>query len=413
MKAEGLSWILLATLLAGVTGYLIQWIVPLSYGSDVVIVYVAFWSIFYLVVSALSGMQQEMSRATRIGSRETFPQRKNTARNFGGIFSLLIFILIGTTGIWWVPLVIPGGTWFLAFPLAFGCASYVVFATFAGTLYGLGRWKTIAILVSLDALIRLAAIAAALFFKFETVGIAWAIVVPLPLSFVIVWLLVRTGIIGVSVVDVSLTRLSWNVFRAILAGAATGVLISGFPFLVAATSQEVNSANLASFLVIVTLARAPLIVPFLALQSFLIIRFRDAPARLLPNLVTIGGGVIAATLLAATFTWFFGVQLVNQFFGGKYEISSGLLFLIVASAGLTGALCVSGAAVLSSNRHSIFTAGWVTAAGLTIIALLLPFPFDARVLASLFFPPIFGLCIHVIGLVAVRLRVAHSVSSGY
>ena len=63
-----LAYVLGATVLAGLIGYVIQAVVPGFTDADEYITFSVFWSIVYLVVSALSGVQQEVTRAAHVGT---------------------------------------------------------------------------------------------------------------------------------------------------------------------------------------------------------------------------------------------------------------------------------------------------------------------------------------------------------
>jgi hypothetical protein len=427
-KPSGLTLILIATAIAGAAGYAIQIMVPAVVGPDAFVVFAAFWSALYLVISALSGVQQEFTRATLPGLAATasdLPVRNvqahghtaqrhsaqpHTARNFGFVASALVFVIVTATGFLWVPLVLPGKSFALAVPLAFGAASYVLVATLCGTLYGIKRFAALAWLTSVDSVLRLIAISIALLMNADIIGLAWAIALPFPLTIVLVWGFIRRGLVGASHVDSGLRTLGWNSLRTVIAGAATGVIISGFPFLVTVTSVGSDSVQLATLVLAVTLTRAPLIIPILALQSYLVVRFRDAGPRFWRELVAIVVGVAALAAVLGVAAWLIGPWVLDVIFGGKYVIEGTTLGILVASAGLTGALCVSGPAVLALGRHSVFTAGWVVAAVVTVGILLLPLELDLKALLALALGPAAGFLVHVAGLVRIRRAASVAVS---
>ncbi len=413
-KPSGLTLILIATAVAGAAGYGIQILVPAAVGPDAFVVFAAFWSALYLVISALSGVQQEFTRATRPGlsveaqgdGSAPAQVHRHVARTFAALAAGMVFIVVTATGYLWVPLVIPGRSFALAIPLAFGAASYVLVATLCGTLYGIKRFAALAWLTSVDSVLRLIAISISLLLGADIIGLAWAIAVPFPLTIVLVWGFIRRGLVGASRVDSGLRTLGWNSLRTVIAGAATGVLISGFPFLVTVTSVGSDKVQLATLVLAVTLTRAPLIIPMLALQSYLVVRFRDAGTRFWRELVAVVLGVAALAAALGVVAWLIGPWVLDVVFGGKYVVGGATLGILVASAGLTGALCVSGPAVLALGRHLNFTAGWVAAAAVTVAVLLLPLALEPKALLALSLGPAAGFLVHVVALSRIR-RAAH------
>jgi hypothetical protein len=69
---------------------------------------------------------------------------------------------------------------------------------------------------------------------------------------------------------------------------------------------------------------------------------------------------------------------------------------VVASAGLTAAMCATGPAVLARGGHAAYSLGWVVAAILVILGLLLPWGPDAKSIFALSLGPIVGLTIHLV-----------------
>ncbi|MCU1443148.1 MAG: hypothetical protein JWQ59_1298, partial [Cryobacterium sp.] len=61
----GFTRILVATAIAGIAAYVVTWVVPRIIGGVDYKVFAVFWASMYLVVTALSGIQQEVTRATR------------------------------------------------------------------------------------------------------------------------------------------------------------------------------------------------------------------------------------------------------------------------------------------------------------------------------------------------------------
>ena len=63
-KSSGFILIVAATGIVGIAGYVITWLVPAVIGVAPYAVFAVFWSFIFLVAAALSGIQQEVTRAT-------------------------------------------------------------------------------------------------------------------------------------------------------------------------------------------------------------------------------------------------------------------------------------------------------------------------------------------------------------
>lgn len=395
MPKSGLPVLLGATAIAGVTSYLVTWLVPRAIGFAEYATFAAFWAALYLVVGALYGLQQEVTRAT--GAVEPGGAHAvNRARNAGLAASLLTFGVILATAPLWADAVFPGRGWLLVFPFAAGTASYAIVAVLAGTLFGLARWREAAALVLADALLRLAAVGIALLFTHDVVVLAWAVAAPFLLAVVVLWPFIRSQVVGRAQLDVGYRQLAWNVARTITAAASTGIMVSGFPLIFTLATAGEQAALVGMVVLTVTLVRAPLIVVTMSLQGWLLVQFRDAHvagrlARIL-GVLAIGGVVLGAA------GWLLGPTIFAWLYPGEPVPGAWFIAVLVASSAVVAALCVTGAAVLARSRHHIFTAGWVTGAVVTIATVFLPLPLEVRASVSLIVGPLAGLAVHLGGL---------------
>jgi len=85
-----------------------------------------------------------------------------------------------------------------------------------------------------------------------------------------------------------------------------------------------------------------------------------------------------------------------------------LLAVLVGSSALVAAMCISAAAALSRAEHLVYSVGWVVAAVVTVICLMVPLPLDQRALLALVAGPAAGLLVHGIGIAATRSKVLPS-----
>ena len=118
--------------------------------------------------------------------------------------------------------------------------------------------------------------------------------------------------------------------------------------------------------------------------------------RLARRVILLFAGVAAAVILVLSLAgWLLGPPIVALVSGDRFAISGGIAAVIVASAGLVAAMCVTGPALIAARRHTANLVGWVVAAGLTVALLLTPLEETARIALALTLPPMIGLLLHV------------------
>lgn len=401
VRLAGFSTIIVATGIAGIAAYLVTFIVYRVAGPSDYALFAVFWATLYLLIGGLSGIQQEVTRATRAieaGQR----RQASRARNFGAIAAVLVFVAIVASAPLWVGIVFPAAGWSLVLPLAVGVASYVLVAVLAGSLYGLQQWRSVALMIAVDPILRLALLLFALIFTHDIVALAWIAALPFPLTLAILWPVVRRGFVGRTDLDVGYRALTWNASRAVLASVATAVLVTGFPLLLGVTSTGVSSAMLGELIFTITLTRAPLIVTAMSLQSFFVVRFRDHPEAWWRTFVSIELVVLGISLVLGLLGLLVGAAAFEFVSGRPVTLSGELIAVLAFSSGLVGAMCVSGPAVLARSRHVVYSLGWAAAALVTIVVMLLPIEFLPRVQFALLAGPVVGLAVHVSWLVSQR-----------
>ena len=402
-RLSGFAIILIATAVAGIASYAVTILIPNLIGLADYAVFAVFWSSSYLLVGALGGIQQEVTRATR-PAEPGVTQLGSRSRLFGAAAGALIFVAVVVSAPLWVGSVFPNQGWTLVWPLAVGAASYVLVAVLAGSLYGLKAWVPLALMISVDALFRLTALSITLVFTHDIVALSWAVALPFPVTLGVLWPVIRKSIVGRSRLDVGYRRLSWNVVRTVTAATATAVMVSGFPLLLGLTSHSESPATLGMFIVSITLTRAPLIVVALSLQSYFVVYFRDNNEHFWSYFLRIIGLVTASGVALATAGWLLGPATYQLLFPNKLQPDAPLFAILVGSSALVAALCVTAPALLARSKHLIYSAGWVAAALVTIITLVLPLSFAGRTVAALVLGPIVGLIVHGSCLISAGLR---------
>jgi hypothetical protein len=399
---NGFILIVAATGLVGIAGYLITVWVPNLIGFGPYATFAVFWAFTFLVAAALTGIQQEITRGTRVREPDD-TTRAGQAGRFALFAAIAVLVAVLGTAPLWQAAVFPDHGWALVIPLAVGAAAYVPLAVLAGSLYGVGHWKALFALISIEGLLRLVLVILAAYLQPDAAVFAWAIALPFPVAVLVVWPFARARIVGKTRLDVSLPQLTWNVSRTIVAATAMGLMISGFPLILQLTSPGQPEGLMGLVIATATLTRAPLIVVGMALQSFLIVFFRARAAHFWRTLLMLEAAVLAIGAVLAVAGYLLGPAVFAFAFPREPEVpSNGLIATFVLSSALVGALCVSAPAVLSRNAHAAFSAGWIVAAATTVVCLLLPLGFVEKTVLALLVGPIAGVLVHGIYLALVR-----------
>jgi O-antigen/teichoic acid export membrane protein len=400
-QGSGFTLIVAATGIVGIAGYLITALLPKEIGVASYAVFAVFWSFIFFAAAALTGIQQEITRGTQVRAPGD-TTRAGQAGTFALVAFVVVLVAVFGTAPFWQPAVFPEHGWALVVPLAIGAASYVPLAVLAGSLYGVGHWKALFALISIEGLLRLVLVGAVAVLAPDAVALAWAVAIPFPVAVLAVWPFARSRIVGKTRLDVTIPQLTWNVGRTIIAAAAMGLMISGFPLILKLTSPGVGAEEIGLVILLATLTRAPLIVVGMALQSFLIVFFRARAAHFWRTLLMLEGLVVVLGLVLAILGYLLGPVIFGWLYPNETAPADWLIPTLVLSAALVGALCVSAPAVLSRNAHSAFSAGWIVAALTTIGCLLLPLPFMDKTVLSLLVGPAAGVLVHAAYLAVAR-----------
>lgn len=397
-EGSGFRAILVSTAIAGVAGYLIQGLAGWALEPDEYAAFGVFWATFYLFVGAVAGIQQEIARTARPERVREGHSHHRRLFAFTGIAAAIVAGLIAASAPLWAAGVF-GDRWLSASAaLVVGATAYVAFATFSGVLYGRAAWRLLAFVIIADPVLRLVFVSLALTLDIPNM-LDWAIVLPIPVTLVagvivLAWRRARHTAVGERVP----TLLS-NAGRTLLGSAAMAVLISALPLFVAVSAHDEETAEVGALIFNLTITRAPLVIPILAFQGWLVIHFRDGSPGWLRRFWLLLGGIAVAGVALAVIAWFAVPPLVGWLFGPEYALDSWLAAGIVLTASLTAALCASGAVVIARGGHTAYLIGWAIAAASAIVALFLPIDLAARVVLALAIGPALGLGVHMADLV--------------
>ncbi|MBW8761692.1 MAG: hypothetical protein JF592_03790 [Microbacterium sp.] len=395
--SHGLAFVLAATALAGVSGYAIQLLAPSALGMpSSYLAFSVFWSTMFLFGGAVGGVQQEIARATRPASGEP----KRTVARFSLVAVGAVVVLGAAVGLLLAPLAFRQDPVGLVFAFMLGLVGYVLTSVLTGVLYGLARLGTVASLISVDAVMRGIAVLLAFWLDAPPAVLGLAIAVPFGASVSVVWIAVRRRVADSYTLDLDTSALLRNAVGTVTGAASIGVMVTGMPLLFGTLLPDSGGVVVATLTLVVTVTRAPLIIPLMALQSFMIVSFRAAGDRRRRRVMLTLGGVLALSAVCALGSAWIGPAAIDLISG--YTVDGWLMALVVASAGLIAAMCVTGAALLALSRHGAYVAGWAIAAVFSV-ALLAVLPLDAvsRAAVALVLAPSVGLGVHLI--MAVRL----------
>ncbi|CAN5207134.1 hypothetical protein BH09ACT1_BH09ACT1_02330 [soil metagenome] len=401
MRGRGPLLIIAATVIAGLAGYAVTFLVFRASGAANYAVFAVFWAAIYLVIGALAGIQQEITRATSPRPVDSV-NPANRARNFAVVCTLVVLVVILASSFFWAPAVFPSTAQALVLPLAIGASSYVVVATVSGSLYGVAEWRSIALLIVVDAIVRLVLLIVTLQLTTDVVTLAWAVSLPFPLAVLLLWRFIRRGLVGVSVLDVGYRKLIWNVARTVLASVSTAVMVSGFPLIIGVTARSEPAALVGQLIFTITLTRAPLIVTVMALQSYFVVRFRESSSTTSRTLGVVIGGIVAATAVIAALGWWLGPPVLTLVSGTTDRLGGSVIAVLVISSGLVATLSITSAVVLARSRHLLYSLGWLAAALVTISVMASGVAFIPRVELALIIGPVVGLLVHLVGFAVMR-----------
>lgn len=398
----GLGGLLPAIAVTGIVGYVIQITVPLwADDAQSYVTFSVFWAALYIAVAALSGVQQEIARASR-------PARAGKGyavlARYVGAVSLFTFVVSLAASAFFGAGLFRENAVVLAALFVFGAVSYVSLAAIGGVLFGAQRTWPVMLFLVLDTGLRLVLMLLVMALSDSPVIMAVAVVVPFALS-ALMLLAVARRTTPVLTLDSDLPQLLRNSFQTVLASAAMGCIISGLPLFLALAGVSATVGAAASTILLTTLVRAPLVIPLMALQSFFVVKFRDT-TRVGRSVIAYGGALTAIALAAAAVAAWIGPGLFSLVFGSYEPVSSALVFGLVLSAGFMGLLFITGAAVLASEGHFYYVIGWLAAAASVIAVLLVPaaLTFETTVVLALFVGPLVGGGVHVMGLTRLAKR---------
>lgn len=391
--ARGAVPVLAAAIVAGAAGYLIGVVVPSAVSPSDYATFSLVWSAQFLVVAALSGVQQEVGRASSPGRAAygavptgDLHVALRFARTLAGVVAV-ITVALSVVLVWRG--VLPGSS---VFPLTVAAVAFGVVAVLTGLLYGLGRTGVVAVAVGCEWLARCVLVVLTLAVGAPLTTLLWAIALPTLLAPLVLIPLLRDALRDDVRLDVAAGTLARNALVAVATCVASGVLISGFPVVMTGLTDAARDPHLPGINLAIMLIRSPIVVAVVALQAFLVVRFRDAGDRAVSVMWRLQAGLLALTAVGTVAGAAIAPPVLGVF-GASYRLSAEFVAGLVLASGLLGCLCVGGALALARSRHGVYLAGWAVAAVSSVVTLLLPGSLETKVVVALLVAPLLGLAV--------------------
>ncbi len=390
-RVPGTVWMLAATVVAGVAGYAMQ--LSASARLDDPRLYVAFgtfWSAMYAMVALVSGVQNEVTRAVRPVADGEEPGGTRDLLVVGVVGAGIVLVALVGAVVVWPHLLVPASWMLLA------GWSVLAVALLGGVMQGMARWGSAAFLTVTDSGIRMVLVVTAVLLVASPVWLYGAIAAPMAVAVLVVAAVVWPRLRGQFVVDVGRTVLLRQVAGTVVASASLGVLVSGLPAVMSATARDTDPQRLAELLMVTGLARAPLVVPVMAVQAILLVRFRDSSTAARRELRRVSAALLVLTAVATALGAALGPWALQTLTSGRYSIEPWFVGGTVAGAGALGVAVLVGAALLARSRHVAYVALWTVSALASVAILLGPGPLGGRAVVAMLVGPVLGVVAAVV-----------------
>ena len=396
---RSIATVAVATILVAAGGYAILVIAARALGPEQYLSFSVFWAALYLAVGAVFGVQQETTRSVRTENLSGSASSAGGARAIysGLIVGLLIAAVVALTSFGWASSVFGEDSPLFVSLIVGGTVLYAGHATLAGVLGGLGQWKSYSSLLTSEAAVRLMLIFVVALLSLSVAGLAVAGTLGMA-----TWLLFlvqnQFRAAAAARLDASLWRSVANSLQSVLASGASAVIVTGFPLILAGIARDEDPSELAIIVLIVTLTRAPVMLPLNAFMGMIVASFVERRTHGLPVVIKAMGAVLGFAAALGVVATFIGPDLLTFFFGDAYVADGIFIGAATLAAGLIGVISISGAAALARGRHVLYTVGWLVAALTTCLVLFLALPLEDRVLLSLVLGPVIGATVHILAL---------------
>jgi O-antigen/teichoic acid export membrane protein len=387
-----------ATLLTALCGYLLVYLAARDLSPSGFSVFGVFWGAFGLFTGAANGLLPETTREVRsVGYISDSGLPRTHPLRVAAMIGAAAAVVIASSSPLWSGRLFVEARWLSVGLLSLGIAAFCLHSTLLGMLAGTDQWTRYGALMVTDVVLRVTVAVATFVIGWGLTGFLWSTV-----AGAVAWLIMLVASPTTRATARLLTPGSTATFlrgaaHSITAAGATAILVMGFPVLLKLTSNELGAAG-GVVILAVTLTRAPLLMPLLAMQGNLIAHFVDERTHRLRALIApagIIGGIGAVGVLAASVM---GPWLLRVAFGPQYLASGALLAWLTGAALAIAMLTLTGAAAVAAALHRAYSLGWVAATVASGLLLLLPLPLETRTVVALLCGPLVGIGVHVVAL---------------
>ncbi|PWB96057.1 lipopolysaccharide biosynthesis protein [Salinibacterium hongtaonis] len=394
----------IASVVVGIAGYIVLLLAAPTLGPEEYALFAVFWSLLYFITGTIFGVQQEITRSVR-SAQSDMGNRLSGAKVAQVAFVACgaVAVVVAASSLLWAPALF-GSEWEnIATCVIVGTVLYSGFALLAGALSGTNSWGRYSFLITSDAVVRLALFVIVLASGASFVGLAIATVAAFAVWIPAILFSRRCRSAMSARGDAPLRRAVLRTGSSVLATASTAALVTGFPAMIKAVVADAPTAELGVVILVITLTRAPILMPItaylgIAVTTFLEQRHRGIRVLFKPALGLAALGGVGVALSAAIGPW-----LIVTMFGEEFYADPWLLALSTLAATLIGLLSLTGAAALAFSQHRLYVLGWAASAITAFGLLFIEIGLSERVLLAMLLAPLPGLLIHIWALVQTPL----------
>jgi len=361
--------------------------------------FLVYWSLLFGCFQVLTGLQNEGVRAVSSAKVDTDVQApRSTAMVIAMTLILagVIALVLLAVAPWWAPRVSVNVVVVVISVIVI--VSYGCHLTLGGILAGRRQWGTMAALSAAEPTVRIVLIVAVALLAPNLSALQLAAALPALTWLLFVLVVPRGRSAYLARGDIPLKTLLANGAWAMLAAAASAVLVNGFPAIVQAALGN-STPDTASLLLGVQLTRAPLMMPLAAFQGVAIAGFVASKQGRMRALVKPFGAVIGLSALLAVAAALLGPWIMRLLYGPQYVLSRAMLGGLTFAAMSIALLTLAGSATIAIGEHKAFLAGWLVGAAATVALLFgLPLAGGVRVIVAILVGPLAGVVVHLLAI---------------
>jgi len=361
--------------------------------------FLVYWSVLFGCFQILTGLQNEAVRAVSVATSTADGQSERPLARVLAMTLILaggVAVVVMALAPWWGHRLGVGVVVVLVSAVA--VVAYGCHLTLGGILAGRRQWGTMAALSAAEPTVRIVLIIAVAFLAPSLTSLQLAAALPALTWLLFVLVVPRGRSAALARADIHLKPLLANGAWAMLAAAASAVLVNGFPAIVQAALGG-NTPDMASLLLGVQLTRAPLMMPLAAFQGVAIAGFVASRGGRLQALVKPFAAVVGLSALLAVAAALLGPWIMRLLYGAQYVLSRPVLGGLTFAAASIALLTLAGSATIAIGEHKAFLAGWLVGAAATVgLLFALPLAGAGRVIAAVLVGPLVGVVVHLLAI---------------